>query len=281
MKCTDPGVLPGSDYYFATPSVLAKNLFYYLLCAGSYTCEAGYHIRRKNYNSILLMYVLEGSCTVQFEGRTYVAESGDIMLLNCYKPHEYYTNDYLKSLWLHFDGSQSLEFAENILKTQGVVLPCENPTLFISSINSIMEIFRKHLTISEPSVSCIIHTLLCNLVSVTSVSGALEIESGAIFDAINFIKTNYCANITVDDISKYVSVSPSHLSRMFKKQTGYSPYEYLLKVRLDNAKSLLKKTDKPVAEIAALTGFNSSSNFIYTFQSRTGISPNKFRHMPF
>ncbi|WP_312641228.1 AraC family transcriptional regulator [Hydrogenoanaerobacterium sp.] len=281
MKCTDPGVLPGSDYYFATPSIQAKNLFYYLLCAGSYTCEAGYHIRRSSYNSVLLMYVLEGSCTVKFEGRTYLAGSGEIVLANCYKPHEYYTDGHLKSLWLHFDGSQSLEFAENILKTQGVVLPCENSALFINSINSILEIFRKHLTISEPSVSCIIHTLLCNLVSATSVSGALELEGGVIFDAMNFIKTNYRRSITVEDIAKNVSMSPSHLSRMFKKQTGYSPYEYLLKVRLDSAKSLLKKTNSSIAEIATAAGFNSSSNFIYTFHSRTGISPNKFRHMPF
>lgn len=281
MECTDFGVLPGSDYYFATPSAMAKNLFYYLLCAGSYCCTSGYHIQRESYNSVLLMYVLEGRCTVRVEEHSFFAKSGDIVLINCYRPHEYFTNDSLKVLWLHFDGSQSLEFTETILKNLGTVFACENPDLFIQSITSIINIFRNRQVISEPSVSCLIHTLLCNLVSATSVSGALELEHGVVCTAIDYIKAQYMQDLQIETIAKHVAMSQSHLSRLFKKQTGYSPYEYLVKVRLDNAKSLLKKTSLPIAQIAADTGFNSSSNFIYTFHKHMGISPSKFRNMPF
>lgn len=281
MQCTDFGVLPSSDYYFATPSAMAKNLFYYLLCAGSYHCTSGYHIRRKSYNSVLLMYVLEGKCAVLVDDHSYLAKAGDIVIINCYKPHEYSTNDSLKTLWIHFDGSQSLEFAETILKNLGAVFACENPDLFIQSITSIINIFRNHQVISEPSVSCLIHNLLCNLVSATSVSGALELEHGVVCTAIDYIKAQHMLDLPVEAVARHVAMSPSHLSRLFKKQTGYSPYEYLVKVRLDNAKSLLKKTTLPIAQIAADTGFNSASNFIYAFHKHMGISPSKFRNMPF
>lgn len=281
MKCTEPGVLAGSDYYFTTPSVMAKNLFYYILCVGSYSCTAGYHIKRKRYNSMLLMYLLEGSCTVCCGGKTGTAQAGDVVLLNCYQPHEYYTDSNLKILWLHFDGAQSLELAEHIIKTQGTVFPCRNPALFEGSLTAMVEIFRKGQTVSEPSVSCMIYTLLCNLVTETSVTGSMELDEGVVSDAVRFMKENLKESLTVEQISRSVNVSPSHFSRLFKKQTGSSPYEFVIKVRIDAAKKLLKNSGFSVAEIAAQTGFNSQSNFIYTFHAKVGISPKQFRNTPF
>lgn len=282
MMPTDPGILPDSEYYFATPSMLAKSLFYYVLCAGCYSCAPGYHVRRERYNSVLLMYVRDGCCAVKSEGRACIAGKNDLVLLNCYRPHEYYTADTgLKTVWLHFDGSQSIEFAEAIHKTRGLVFPCEQPSLFIDSMTSILNVLRSQQAISEASVSCLIHTMLCNLVSTTTVSGAMEPESGAVSDAMAHIRSHYARNITVESLARLVSMSPSHFSRLFKKHTGYTPYEYLIKIRIDNAKSLLKRTDLPVAEIAFSIGFNSPSSFIYTFRVKTGISPSRFRSMPF
>lgn len=281
MKCTDTGVLEGSDYYFATPSIMAKSLLYYILCVGSYTCSSGYHIKRKRYNSMLLMYILDGRCDVCYAGKRYSAQAGDVVLLNCYRPHEYYTDSSLKFLWLHFDGGQSLEFVENIIKMRGVVFPCQVPSLFYDSLFSMVSIFRREEAVSEPSTSCMIYSLLCNLLVSTSPTGSIELDDGIVRDAILYVKDHLNEPLTVKQISRTVSVSPSHFSRMFKRQTGSSPYEYVIKMRIDAAKRLLKNSNLSVAEIAAETGFNSQSNFIYTFHEKVGISPNQFRNTPF
>ena len=76
-------------------------------------------------------------------------------------------------------------------------------------------------------------------------------------------------------------MSPSHFSRVFKQQTGFSPYDYVLIVRLNRAKELLQRTSMTVSEIAYETGFNSESNFIYFFTTNVGISPGKFRRLKF
>lgn len=76
-------------------------------------------------------------------------------------------------------------------------------------------------------------------------------------------------------------MSSSHFSRVFKQQTGFSPYDYVLLSRLNRAKYLLLETDMPISAIAYDIGFNSESNFIYFFTENEGISPGKFRKLKF
>ncbi|MFA9380651.1 MAG: AraC family transcriptional regulator [Acetanaerobacterium sp.] len=281
MLCTDPGVLPNSEYYFSTPSQLAKYLFYYMVCIGSYECAAGYHVRRESYNSALLMLVEEGECTVKTQGRCFVAHRGDLVLLNCYTPHEYYTDDRLKIIWLHFAGAQSLEFINSIYRLKGAVLPGQHHSLFSDSLYGLLEIFKNKQSLSESSASCIIHKLLCNLVSPTTESGAFNILDSVVNNAVQYIKSHYAEPLSVEEIARHVSVSPSHFSRLFKRETGNSPYEYVLNIRLDKSKKLLKQTNLSVAQISECAGFNSLSNFAYTFHTRVGITPTQFRSTPF
>ena len=57
-------ILPNSDYYVYTPSTLAKKLFFYPICTGSFRYESGYRLARDSYDSFLLMYILKGTCFV-------------------------------------------------------------------------------------------------------------------------------------------------------------------------------------------------------------------------
>ncbi|MEM1484140.1 AraC family transcriptional regulator [Oscillospiraceae bacterium PP1C4] len=281
MKCTESGVLPQSDYYFATPSLQAKSLFHYMLCVGHFICEAPYHVKRTSFNSVLLMYVLDGTCTVKINTDSYTAKKDDVVLLNCYQAHEYFTDTNLDILWLHFDGGTSMEFFDNINKNRGIVSSCGNRSLFVGSLTGLLDIFRNKQTISEPSVSCIIHHLLCNLVSTTSETGALHLADDAVEAAVQYIHRNITQKITVQKLAQLSAMSTSNFARLFKKEMGYSPYEYITKQRIDLAKKMLKMTSDPIAEIAVSVGFNSPSNFIAAFNSRVGLSPNKFRSMPF
>ncbi len=76
-------------------------------------------------------------------------------------------------------------------------------------------------------------------------------------------------------------MSSSHFSKIFRQQTGFSSYDYLLITRLNKAKDYLQKTDLSVSEIAFQVGFNSDTSFISFFRQSTGLSPNKFRRLMF
>lgn len=97
----------------------------------------------------------------------------------------------------------------------------------------------------------------------------------------SYISENLNESITVQKLADKAHMSTSHFSRVFKQQTGFSPYDYVLITRLNKAKYFLQKTEMTVAAIAYETGFNSESNFICFFTENEGISPGKFRKLKF
>jgi len=95
--------------------------------------------------------------------------------------------------------------------------------------------------------------------------------------AAEYINEKYSENISVRDIASVIALSPSHFSRIFKKETGLTPQEYLIRVRLDRAKSFLLRSRKSVTEIALQCGFSSSAHFSSSFIKRFGKTPSEFK----
>ncbi len=94
--------------------------------------------------------------------------------------------------------------------------------------------------------------------------------------AKEYIHAYWAEQITIHDIAHSCFVSPFHFSRIFKKKTGISPYDYLLKVRIGKACQLLAK-DYPISDCAFLSGFNSLENFSFCFKKMTGYSPSAYK----
>lgn len=91
----------------------------------------------------------------------------------------------------------------------------------------------------------------------------------------DFIHAYYYDDLRIADIASAAFVSPFHFSRLFRQHTGYTPYNYLLKVRIENAKSLLI-TGVSSTQAAFSTGFNSLENFSLAFSRIAGCSPSFF-----
>ena len=75
-------------------------------------------------------------------------------------------------------------------------------------------------------------------------------------------------------------LSPSHLIRLFRAELHHSPHEYIVLLRMDRAKYLLKTTSLPIKAIAVEVGYGNESSFTGAFTERIGISPRRFRELP-
>lgn len=94
-----------------------------------------------------------------------------------------------------------------------------------------------------------------------------------------YILANYNRELTLEIISNALSISPWYMSRVFKKETGYSPMQYVTNLRLGEAQVLLIHTSMPVTVVAQSVGYSSSGAFNYSFRKMFGITPTEFRRL--
>jgi len=102
---------------------------------------------------------------------------------------------------------------------------------------------------------------------------------GIINKAKEYINNNYFnSHISLNTVSSFVNVSPSHFSTIFSQETGENFIEYLTKVRVKKAKELLKTTSLKSTEIAYNVGYNDPHYFSYIFKKALGITPKEYRN---
>lgn len=282
MKSTETGVLEKSDLYFSSPSQTAKRLYFYPISAGHFFCNEDYHLIRKNYNSLLITHIIDGAFTFIKDGRPFTAHAGDTAVLNCYEPHEYYTDSYFESIWIHAAGANCLDFYSEIEKNEGNIVKCTDAEHVKKMLFRIFYSISLDAPPSERSMSLDIYKLFIDLMNPMRMKSKGENNyEESIHDIKEYILDHLNENLTVKALAESMHMSTSHFSRIFKQQTGFAPYDYVLICRLNKAKYYLQKTDMSVTQIAFETGFNSESNFIYFFTSNTGLSPGKFRKLKF
>ena len=81
----------------------------------------------------------------------------------------------------------------------------------------------------------------------------------------------------MEELAKINNYSLNHFRKLFREQTGCTPLEYLINVRLKIAAVLLRSTDKSILEIAGETGFETLSSFNRHFKQKYRLSPSRWR----
>jgi AraC-like DNA-binding protein len=99
-----------------------------------------------------------------------------------------------------------------------------------------------------------------------------------IHKAIAYINDHYREPIDRKALADHVSLSHSHLSLLFKKYTGWSPVQYVIKIRMDKAKELLRDSRKSISHIASEVGYPDPLYFSRVFAKETGLSPRDYRN---
>ncbi|HEV7395825.1 MAG TPA: AraC family transcriptional regulator [Pyrinomonadaceae bacterium] len=94
-----------------------------------------------------------------------------------------------------------------------------------------------------------------------------------------FIAENYSNDLRLNDLAEQAGMSSFHFAREFKKSTGTSPHQYLIKFRVDQAKTLLANSDLPLTEVGLQSGFSHQSHFTRLFHKLTGTTPQSYRHL--
>lgn len=102
-------------------------------------------------------------------------------------------------------------------------------------------------------------------------------QEAMVQDTIHYLMEHFAEPISLDELAARVPASPTYFSKCFKKATGLGYREYLIYIRIREAKRLLTETDLPVHEIARRCGYTSSNYFGDVFSAVVGSSPRQYR----
>ncbi len=106
-----------------------------------------------------------------------------------------------------------------------------------------------------------------------SSAGGLSPQARSILD---FLHLHYVEDVTLDDVSEYVGMTGTHISRILKKEIGETFVTCLNKIRIQEAVKLLKSGQYKVYEIAEMVGYSNYAYFYQTFKKYTGLSPKEY-----
>ena len=96
-------------------------------------------------------------------------------------------------------------------------------------------------------------------------------------EIIQFINLNINEKIEVAELAQKSRWKREHFIKMFAQYTGHTPYQYILKRKIEKAQVLLRETDVPLNEIAYELSFLSYSNFVNAFKKQTAMTPESYR----
>ncbi len=102
--------------------------------------------------------------------------------------------------------------------------------------------------------------------------------SNSVMIAKTYIENNYGKEVKINDLSQITYISQQHLIRKFKKTLGYTPGQYLIRVRIQVAAGYLISRDNSINQIAEMVGYNASQAFLYAFKKIIGMTPQEFRN---
>ncbi len=223
---------------------------------------------RKDYHIVLMM---EGECLTEYDGIAYTMKRGDYILFPPNTKHFYsYTSSNL-SFWCHFTGTAVNEILQQ----------CDIKPGLSSFTNDqrVAESFYDLLRLSyKPTDATLVNsTFLRFLHNISQGQPRFsDINDRRIAHTLNYIHKNYANEMTLDMLANRSGYSKSRFASIFKAVTGYSPMQYLNKIRLGFAADLLLSTKLSVREIATSCGFNDPLYFSRAFHKNFKCSPSEY-----
>ncbi len=235
---------------------------------------------RHFHDHYVVEFVVNGADKFYCDGKTYTAENNQLVLIN---PGEVHTGSTIKDTPLHYfsmypDKNNLRQIADSLhihlpwdFRFAKTVL--DYPTLIIKfgklfdSLRSDEDLLQQE----EYFFDCM-RALLCQRPRESNDSYKYDARVQVLID---YIRTHFKEDLSLQDMAHLARLNPFHLSRLFKKTTGVSPYEYLVITRTEHARQLLRKGYR-VQQAAIDSGFYDTSHFNRSLRKITGTSPRSF-----
>ena len=270
-------------HFFPQPEDALRSSMHLQSFSHVHAAEA-YYTSRVYADSYLLLYTENGKGSLEYEGRSYELEEGSLFWIDCRRPHVYQTalSPQKPALWehtdIHLNGTGIHILYEEFRKKREPVLKKGQTPYYRQDIEAVLDAYvtpdmHRNLRIAQS-----IGTFLTHLITESDEKQIKDAQKGRnLQQVVYYMHEHFREPLSIEQLSALSGFSKYHFSREFKHFTGFPPGEYLIRLRLDQAKMLLVNTSMPIWQAAVMSGIDNEAYFSRLFHTRFGMTPGVFR----
>lgn len=248
-----------------------------------------------------LYYVTEGSAKLILPSGEQHLQPGYLYLIPSFVKHSYECDSYFAHYYLHLyeEINSGIDFFENWNFPIEVPSSKNDLELFakLCEINPLMTL-RNSNPISYDNTSTLVQNIMKNkqrslsdkmesrgityqLLSrfLKNIKPKIDTGDNRIHKALSYIHKNIHKPITLDTLSETLYVSKDHFIRLFKKEMGITPSQYINQKKIEKAQLILVANDIPIKSIALSLSFDDQSYFNRLFKKVTGLTPLEYKNI--
>lgn len=237
-----------------------------------------------------LTYILSGSCKYLVEGKEYLLGPGDLLVANAGLHHQFIMMNPKEPPVEFYTGFRDFHFRNMpqdvlVLPDGGPVMRCKGELR--QELNRLCYAMHAEHMGNKSGKYFMLKAYLTQLLILLVRENSKDEEtdfSGCIFTSsnrsyvvkkiISYLNENYNKKISLDQIAHNMYLSPVYISKLFKEETGESPINYLIKIRLEKAKQILEVPDSgSVKSVAKAVGYEDVYYFSKLFKKYYGMAP--------
>jgi AraC family transcriptional regulator of arabinose operon len=218
------------------------------------------------------LFTAEGSASVIFNGKKYIAGPNSIIYHAPNTPHRYEgISDSWTSYWLTFAMHNNF----SLFELKNGVYDLHDISPFINIITRMIAL-KNNFQFGEES-SALLYKMILKLKRSLSDNATNNIHS-LLKPSVEYLHENFAKELDLKTLADITGVTQGYYCKIFKDCYHIRPFEYIQQLRIQRAKSLLfSSPELPVAQIGTMVGYQSPSYFIKQFRKQESITPFEFR----
>lgn len=228
----------------------------------------------------LFQYTVSGCGTARIKNKIVSVPPGSAFLFHLPGDTGYYYDETTQSepwefYFAIFLGEAVRPYCEHALARYGDILHLGDAHPTVEKLKRLLDDSHAGIIRDPFSASSRIFDFVCSLCAAPETQK--QPRSPLVERAIFYLRENFRRPIGLQDACAFLSVSQSHFSRTFFRETGSRPIEYLTRLRLEEAVRLLTESKLPLCEVSRRSGFSDANYFSKVFRQHLKLSPSEFR----
>lgn len=262
--------------YMAHPLIRAA----YLTDVGFFPkAKEHYREREEGADQYILIYCTEGKGIIEVEDQIYRLEKSDAFCIPRNVRHKYYADEKepWSILWVHFKGENTNYFPLEERKIVHINSRHSDNRMMVL-FNLLFRVLERNYTIGNFIYISQVLSLILSEIYFREKVDESSVQDRHVTMVIRYMYQHLRENLTLEEISEEVQLSKSYLNAVFKAQTGKSPVEFFIHLKMQEACKLLKSTDYYIYEVSSELGYTDQYYFSRIFKKVVGVSPKDYKN---